>query len=257
MLPRYYCGDGILQIGEQCDDRNTVSGDGCSATCQFEVLAYCGDGRLNAGEECDDGNTRDGDTCSHLCDLEVGECGNGRLETALGEQCDDGGRQNGDSCSSDCLLERTYNCGDGIWDRQAEQCDSGAQNDYKPSACRPNCIAPYCGDRILDLNEECDDGNRLPGDGCNALCELERASGTKNIVANLVDTRRPYVEGLDSETPFDPYQPIDEQPGYTQTIVSRVPTPARTPTGPGLVIFLASGAAAGVGFARRRFRMKK
>lgn len=31
------CGDGLLELGEQCDDGNTVSGDGCSSTCQTEV----------------------------------------------------------------------------------------------------------------------------------------------------------------------------------------------------------------------------
>ena len=31
------CGDGVLQPGEQCDDGNTTSGDGCSATCQAEA----------------------------------------------------------------------------------------------------------------------------------------------------------------------------------------------------------------------------
>jgi cysteine-rich repeat protein len=36
-----YCGDGILQpvFGEQCDDGNNISGDGCSATCQIESTA--------------------------------------------------------------------------------------------------------------------------------------------------------------------------------------------------------------------------
>ncbi|APR87157.1 Multiple EGF-like-domain protein 3 precursor [Minicystis rosea] len=33
------CGNGLLQAGEQCDDGNTTSGDGCSATCQFETLS--------------------------------------------------------------------------------------------------------------------------------------------------------------------------------------------------------------------------
>ncbi len=35
------CGDGIAEHpgGEQCDDGNTASGDGCSATCQFEPAA--------------------------------------------------------------------------------------------------------------------------------------------------------------------------------------------------------------------------
>ena len=36
-----YCGDNILQpaFGEQCDDGNNTSGDGCSATCQIESTA--------------------------------------------------------------------------------------------------------------------------------------------------------------------------------------------------------------------------
>jgi len=37
------CGNGILDgSNEQCDDGNTLSGDGCSATCQVETP--CGDG---------------------------------------------------------------------------------------------------------------------------------------------------------------------------------------------------------------------
>lgn len=30
------CGNGIVEAGEQCDDGNTVNGDGCSSTCQNE-----------------------------------------------------------------------------------------------------------------------------------------------------------------------------------------------------------------------------
>ena len=33
------CGDGIIYGTEQCDDGNTASGDGCSATCQSESCA--------------------------------------------------------------------------------------------------------------------------------------------------------------------------------------------------------------------------
>jgi cysteine-rich repeat protein len=32
------CGNGILDPGEQCDDGNLVDGDGCSATCQSELI---------------------------------------------------------------------------------------------------------------------------------------------------------------------------------------------------------------------------
>ena len=37
--PLSFCGDGVLDPGEQCDDGNGVSGDGCSATCQREGAA--------------------------------------------------------------------------------------------------------------------------------------------------------------------------------------------------------------------------
>ena len=32
----HFCGDGVLDAGEECDDGNTVNGDGCSATCTTE-----------------------------------------------------------------------------------------------------------------------------------------------------------------------------------------------------------------------------
>jgi cysteine-rich repeat protein len=98
------CGNGKLEQGEQCDDGNTVSGDGCSSTCTIEPV--CGNGKLEAGEQCDDGNTVDGDGCSHSCTLEPPPppvCGNGKLE--IGEQCDDGNTVNGDGCSSSCQFE--------------------------------------------------------------------------------------------------------------------------------------------------------
>jgi trimeric autotransporter adhesin len=41
--PNPACGDGMLEPGEQCDDGNTVDGDGCSANCSYELIP--GDGR--------------------------------------------------------------------------------------------------------------------------------------------------------------------------------------------------------------------
>ena len=61
------CGDGFRDPGEQCDDGNTVSGDGCSATCQLEA---CGNNTIDSGEECDDGVGNGTDNCcSALCRL--------------------------------------------------------------------------------------------------------------------------------------------------------------------------------------------
>jgi cysteine-rich repeat protein len=35
--PVAVCGNNIVEIGEECDDGNTVSGDGCSSSCQNEI----------------------------------------------------------------------------------------------------------------------------------------------------------------------------------------------------------------------------
>ncbi|MEO8842027.1 MAG: hypothetical protein ABI591_08335 [Kofleriaceae bacterium] len=43
------CGDHFVDVGEQCDDGNTLGGDGCSDTCQDEVSAGGGGGCCSAG----------------------------------------------------------------------------------------------------------------------------------------------------------------------------------------------------------------
>lgn len=96
--PEPVCGDGNLDSGEECDDNNTMGGDGCSASCTIEV---CGNGIVDVGEECDDNNTTGGDGCSAMCTVE--ECGNGVLD--VGEQCDDSNTTDGDGCSSTCQNE--------------------------------------------------------------------------------------------------------------------------------------------------------
>lgn len=35
------CGDGIVEIPEQCDDGNTVDTDGCDNSCLLGVGALC------------------------------------------------------------------------------------------------------------------------------------------------------------------------------------------------------------------------
>ncbi len=60
------CGDGVATGNEECDDGNTVAGDGCDPNC---TLSRCGNGALAPGEECDDGNTAAGDICDPDCTL--------------------------------------------------------------------------------------------------------------------------------------------------------------------------------------------
>lgn len=63
--------------------------------------AGCGNGLVELGELCDDGNSNEGDSCPNTCLL----CGNGLLEPLLGEQCDHNNTVSGDGCSSTCQIE--------------------------------------------------------------------------------------------------------------------------------------------------------
>jgi len=107
-------------------------------------------------------------------------------------------------------------------------------------------MLPRCGDGIQDPNEECDDGNNLDGDSCNLDCTLPRGAAPV------------YTAGVIPQSQYS-VTPGENQPGGNQPVeipTYRIPTPARQPTGPGLIIFLASGAAAGVGLVRRKLRGK-
>ena len=165
------CGDGIRERSEQCDDGNTISGDGCSRCCQIEAnyecpkenepcknLAVCGNGILTSDETCDDGNNNDKDGCSKDCQaIESGYscpvpgkkclplCGDSQIIGS--ETCDDGNTIDGDGCSSTCQTEPGFDCpkagqacvkslcGNGKTEK-GEQCDCGTLPDSLPSGCK-------------------------------------------------------------------------------------------------------------------------
>lgn len=65
------CGNGLVDLGEACDDGNVVGGDGCSADCRS--AEGCGDGVTDPrfGEQCDDHNLASHDGCSTDCRIET------------------------------------------------------------------------------------------------------------------------------------------------------------------------------------------
>lgn len=60
------CGDGRRSQAEQCDlgDGNADVADTCRTTCR---LPFCGDGIVDSNEPCDDGNDDDLDGCDSSC----------------------------------------------------------------------------------------------------------------------------------------------------------------------------------------------
>jgi len=90
------CGNGIVEAcgatPEECDDANSVPGDGCENDCQETppLPIVCGDGIKAPEEECEDGNTVSLDGCSGLsCKIEpvCFRCREGRRGMALPNGC--------------------------------------------------------------------------------------------------------------------------------------------------------------------------
>ena len=167
------CGDGTVNPGEGCDDKNLGNGDGCSATCTVEsgytcvglgpsvcVKPVCGNGVLEGTEKCDDKNAVGGDGCTS-CAIDNGyacptpgaacipKCGDGLKKGT--EACDDGNKVSGDGCNAGCKIEPGFKCPtQGV-----------------------KCVAAVCGDSTQDAGEGCDDGNKIAGDGCGPTCQPE------------------------------------------------------------------------------------
>jgi len=132
------CGDGVIStgVGEQCDDNNNTSGDGCSGLCQVEVgwvcqsepsqcTPSCGNSNLDPGEDCD-GSNLNGATCSSQgfaggplsctnCAFDTSSClatvcPNGVREGT--EECD-GSDFGGQDCTSFGYATGTLSCSGG------------------------------------------------------------------------------------------------------------------------------------------------
>lgn len=190
------CGNGHLDPGEECDDGNTVSNDGCTQLCKVECdwcpgpphtinLTVCGNAILTSNEVCDDGNINSGDGCAGDCQaVESGYvcpvpgrrctpiCGDGRVLAT--ETCDDGNTFDGDGCSSYCLTEQGWDCSSGTCVRLVSG-DGGAET---------GADFLYCGDGLVSGAEQCDEGPQNRDDvygGCNTHCSyIYCGDGTVN-----------------------------------------------------------------------------
>jgi cysteine-rich repeat protein len=102
--------------------------------------------------------------CDAHCVPRLARCGDRQI--GAGEQCDDGNALDGDGCSSRCELEA---CGNGRLD-VGEECEPP-----NTAICNASCkrISRFCGNLVVEPPEQCDDGNVIPGDGCDMRCQLE------------------------------------------------------------------------------------
>jgi cysteine-rich repeat protein len=202
------CGNGKVDPGEDCDDANAKNGDGCTNNCHFSCTdtnatlcsngSYCdGPESCSADHKClpSAGPLPDGTVCGQSQKCQAGacreaarDCGDGLIEK--GEECEDGNQVNGDGCDN-CLftcrsLDATRNCsssdpcpGSATCDDTKHQCVGATPlQDLSPCGTGKACVGGVCKDKYCSNGkvdapgEECDDGNRVKGDGCENDCKF-------------------------------------------------------------------------------------
>ncbi len=208
------CGDGIVDVGELCDDGNETPDDACTNDC---TLPTCGDGVMQSGEECDEGAANADDrACTTRC--MAATCGDGFIHAPI-EECDAAAANaDDDACTTACLRNV---CGDGKTWAGVEPCDDG--NLVGGDGCDEECRKiEMCGDSFVDTGEDCDDGNLNAADGCDACDATEwlasavgddDAAGTSALLSGpmalvvdafgnvfFADTGNHRIRRLDAET---------------------------------------------------------
>ncbi|CAD8198174.1 unnamed protein product [Paramecium octaurelia] len=160
------CPDSQWTYGEECDDGNDTSRDGCS-NCIIDKYYSCLNTILEQSicfqcpQYCELCNEDDANK------LVCKKCQSGYfVESNICNKCNDKCKECADS-SSNCLSCRFVQNDQ----KQCKLCESmdGYYSDYKNNLCYSKC-----GDGIKSKEEECDDGNIIDFDGCNQNCRKEQ-----------------------------------------------------------------------------------
>jgi cysteine-rich repeat protein len=177
------CGDGVLDLLEQCDDDNLTPGDGCDSICICELTgtwAALSGATLTIVEST--AGLLSGTTYTPGSPAGATPIGGARVATAVTLIAGPSLAGVATSCGTVAFVPsgsmtrvRPSYCGDGTV-QAGEQCDDG--NVVNGDGCNADCTTPVCGNGIKETGETCDDGNVTSGDGCSSACLFEGCSAT-------------------------------------------------------------------------------
>ena len=105
-------------------------------------------------------------------------------------------------------------CGDMIV-QLGEECDDG--NMTPADGCENDCtVTPVCGDNSVQSGEECDDGNTMNGDGCDSMCQYEGSVCIESEPNDSIATADPDLTCLFWNGQITPVADVD----YYEVIVA-------------------------------------
>ena len=158
--PVAVCGNGNTEAGEQCDDGNTLNGDCCSSTCQFESAAtVC---RSSAGV-CDVAESCTGSSAQCSPDVKsIAQCRASTGQCDIAESCD--GINN--DCPQNSFKPDSSLCNDGLFCNINEACYSGVCTGGSLVSCSDGigCTYDSC-DENLDRCNNMADNTQCPSAG--------------------------------------------------------------------------------------------
>ncbi|MDH5718150.1 MAG: DUF4215 domain-containing protein [Spirochaetia bacterium] len=196
------------------------------ANCYSGTEPVCGNGILEVTEQCDDGNNTNRDDCSSLCIDEIIDLGSIPLDTIKNGNIDDYHytHQYSFSATANQIYAIWWNdiYGDGTQTAYVQVSaigmSSGTEylswslNGYGSKVILPpisetillkvrtygtsttyhgsyqvKVTAPNCGDNTIEFGEVCDDGNNTAGDGCSPWCRLEECANGYLDIGELCD----------------------------------------------------------------------
>jgi cysteine-rich repeat protein len=192
------CGDGSDGLSEQCDDSNTISGDGCSDVCSVESGFACFPDPLCV--DCVEGGA---------CVRIVEDCANSLDDDRDGAiDCEDSGCNQVGSFFVGCAEGPADSCTDGADNDLNGLTDCDDQGCINDSAC-----PGVCGDSAIGFGEACDGPSAA---SCSPDCQTVFGSefvSAADVLGDQPDEAVASVIFGESGMDFD-NDGIDEARGY-------------------------------------------
>ncbi|CAD8120365.1 unnamed protein product [Paramecium sonneborni] len=205
-----YCypidGDRLVVGNEQCDDGNKIQNDGCFLS-QFEEQISCEQDWQGQCQKCRSGFEMINNICkeNNVDGLVVGI-----------EQCDDQNLIGQDGC-----FQNRFDCPQFCLSCVLGQCLQCHQTSgYGYLNIFNNKCQSFCGDGIKSIEEDCDDGNEIPYDGCfecQLQCQVVCTDCRQGICYecgvegwHLINSYCEYLEECDDGN-YDPYDGLDNR----------------------------------------------